>query len=570
MTRRLIAGENDAEWDSRRDLREREGKCPSCGATTHKYMRTKSGAFGWRKKMKKVPLTLAGQCRDGRCLTCDPIMSEPARPMERGSEMPSENICIEDAPGGVASEAQVPALIIGEDIIIEGCEGMDLEEVEQIVAEEVERILAETQNKGAGCSDDNISNAIEGLEIQMSNSQNGESYLTKETSVQENETPCPKGPQVIRDQKEVEQAVEGFPKESPDVIEGLSGEIPCSVIEVRSPKHKQSESSPAVFDSLQRNPLDGDAHGGEWVPPLNQHFHGMSENDIDAWDNGSLDYTCGNTHADFAPALVAVSDGSEEDTRAGSGPSLPSREVLDEIHGLARAFDHKMAHRHLVKLRTLSIQYQRRVEISKAGGVQAIISSLKRFGKDSGSTAKQAFAALQNLASIDSIARSIAQNKGIPAIVEAMEIHYKCPGVQEHGCAALRNLTSSNIANRTQVGEAGGIRTVIGAMRYHANSAKICDKAVAALGNFSLKHPENRRTIGKEGGISAILHAMRKHDGYEGVSEKGMQALWDLVHNVLNVELLRDEDDVSDFTLGVGVRFPRRCKEKAVQIYLKL
>lgn len=558
---------DDAEGAALRDRREREGKCLSCGATTHKHMFTKSGAFGLRKKMKKVPLTLAGQCKDGRCLICNPLVPT-ARPVDQPpiglpNEITKEVFEGVDLLEEVASN---PVLVIGEDIIIEGCEGMDPALVERIVAEEVERILAETQGNGV---DDNISQAIDGmpLEIQIEISEHNEAdcCTKEENDAQANRESHPvTDPQITEDHL----CVEGSPPETPEANGHLAAEFPFS-IEVPSPgEHKRYESAPAVLDQLQHDPLiiDG-AHDGEHGPP-NQHGRVMNEHELDVLDNGSLAYTCGDTYADFA--LISVSDDSEEDTRAGSGPSLPSREVLDEIHGLARAFDHRMAHRHLVKLRTLSIQYQRRVEISKAGGVQAIISSLKRFGKDSKATAKQAFAALQNLASIDNIARSIAQNKGIPAIVEAMETHYKCPGVQEHGCAALRNLTSSNVANRTQVGEAGGIRTIIGAMRYHAESAKICDKAVAALGNLSLKHPENRRTIGMEGGIAAILHAMRKHDGHEGVSEKGMCALWDLAHNLLNVELLKAEEGVEDFILGVGVRFRRRCKEKAVQIYLKL
>ena len=272
----------------------------------------------------------------------------------------------------------------------------------------------------------------------------------------------------------------------------------------------------------------------------------------------------GNTSGiDYVKRGKTVPEPAQEDMH-------PGQYVLKEIYGLSNAPDEKSAHRHLVHIRSLSVHPDRRSEIISAGGVPVIITCLERFGPQSDTVARQACAALQNLSLEKEGAATVSEHWGVPQIVRAMAVHSRNPGVQEMGCAALRNLTAGYVDNRAEVARVGGVRVVVCALREHTNIAKICDKGIAALGNLCLKNPENRRVIGKEGGVVAILNAMREHSRNEPVIEKGVRTLWDLAHNRQNVELMNAEEGITDFLLGLGVRFPNRCKKKAIQIYLRL
>ena len=295
--------------------------------------------------------------------------------------------------------------------------------------------------------------------------------------------------------------------------------------------------------------------------------------------DSTVDETCGITKD--GPAS-AGGGGSASEPGTEPGPARPAESDSDavsdrpsnvdaDILGLSACASANHAHRYLVRVRASSIHRRNRAEIVAAGGVPIVIVALERFGAGSAPVTKQACAALQNLSSEERYAAAVVLHGGVGAVVSSMERHYRDPGVQEMGCAALRNLSAGlSSDNRTAVGMAGGVRVVIGSMRLHPKSAKICDKGVACLGNLCLKHPENRKGVGKEGGVAAIIHAMKEHSRNEGVSEKGMRTLLDISQHPLNLKLIQAEDGIQDFLLQVGMRFPQQCKQSATALYLKL
>jgi hypothetical protein len=69
---------------------------------------------------------------------------------------------------------------------------------------------------------------------------------------------------------------------------------------------------------------------------------------------------------------------------------------------------------------------------------------------------------------------------GVEAAVEVMKTFPKCQALQEHGCAALRNLAGYSIG-KAKVIELGGIQVLLAAVTMHLGSAVICENVCGAL-----------------------------------------------------------------------------------------
>ena len=185
--------------------------------------------------------------------------------------------------------------------------------------------------------------------------------------------------------------------------------------------------------------------------------------------------------------------------------------------------------------------------------------------------AKQGCAALQNLVCADKNEQRCVEEGALDAIVRAMMNHSRSPGTQEHGAAALRNLTAGSLANRTAVAEAGGIEALIKALKVHRRNVDVQDKCCAALANICNKHRANRVAIGEAGGIPYVVQALRIH-GYRSrsLAEKGIRCLLNLSHTPRNVEMMKWEEGIEGLVLGVAHRHGGKCKEWALKIFLKM
>ena len=362
-------------------------------------------------------------------------------------------------------------------------------------------------------------------------------------------------------------------------VQPLPGSLISNVLSIQDePTASESTvSDSTASDSMVPQSMMSQSMVSQSMASQSTASQSMSSDSIAS--DSTVDETCGITKD--GPAS-AGGGGSASEPGTEPGPAGPAESDSDavsdrpsnvdaDILGLSACASANHAHRYLVRVRASSIHRRNRAEIVAAGGVPIVIVALERFGAGSAPVTKQACAALQNLSSEERYAAAVVLHGGVGAVVSSMERHYRDPGVQEMGCAALRNLSAGlSSDNRTAVGMAGGVRVVIGSMRLHPKSAKICDKGVACLGNLCLKHPENRKGVGKEGGVAAIIHAMKEHSRNEGVSEKGMRTLLDISQHPLNLKLIQAEDGIQDFLLQVGMRFPQQCKQSATALYLKL
>ena len=110
--------------------------------------------------------------------------------------------------------------------------------------------------------------------------------------------------------------------------------------------------------------------------------------------------------------------------------------------------------------------------IVAAGGIGTVVAALQRFGADDAGVAEQGCAALFNLTPTDvTIQTAIASAGGVEAVVSALRTHgEKNAAVAKFGCAALSNLcqdTDTNAAAIAAAISAGAAPVVQAAMRAH-------------------------------------------------------------------------------------------------------
>lgn len=119
--------------------------------------------------------------------------------------------------------------------------------------------------------------------------------------------------------------------------------------------------------------------------------------------------------------------------------------------------------------------------------------------------------------------KGIVELKGISVILKAMERHLMIPGVQELGCAALKNLASDSNSECIVV-ELGGIPAVVRSMTTHPQEAGVQQQACGALWNlgFAQKH---KTLIVRLGGLDAVLRAMEQLLQEKAVQEQAFGVL---------------------------------------------
>jgi hypothetical protein len=93
---------------------------------------------------------------------------------------------------------------------------------------------------------------------------------------------------------------------------------------------------------------------------------------------------------------------------------------------------------------------------------------------------------------------------GVEAVVKVMQTFPKCQALQERACAALLNLTYSNVTNKKKANECGGIETALAAVNNHLGSAIVCEKACWALYNIVNGSKENTGLLISLGGAAAL------------------------------------------------------------------
>ncbi|KAL3921459.1 MAG: hypothetical protein SGILL_002736 [Bacillariaceae sp.] len=95
--RDMLNAGNDIVPKKPSNKRSKQGKCPTCGNSTHKV-----GLLG-----KKTPLTIEGKVRDGRCLVCRPLEGYTRRPQQQATP-PTSSPVAATAPVVLSASAASP------------------------------------------------------------------------------------------------------------------------------------------------------------------------------------------------------------------------------------------------------------------------------------------------------------------------------------------------------------------------------------------------------------------------------------------------------------------------------
>ncbi len=111
-----------------------------------------------------------------------------------------------------------------------------------------------------------------------------------------------------------------------------------------------------------------------------------------------------------------------------------------------------------------------------------------------------------------------------------MQAHKTSAGVQEHACAALKNL-AVNPDNQVAVAAAGGIVAIVAAMQAHKRSAGVQEMAGRALRNLAANNPSNKDAISAAGGIEALATSMKTHQARALLQQYACAALNNLACN---------------------------------------
>jgi hypothetical protein len=128
---------------------------------------------------------------------------------------------------------------------------------------------------------------------------------------------------------------------------------------------------------------------------------------------------------------------------------------------------------------------------------------------------------------------SSAVKDGIEVIVSAMATYKYESKVQEQGCAALGNL-AGNDDNRVSIAAKHGIEAIVSAMTVHINMGEVQEQGCGAIGNLVCSNDTNRVSIATKSGIVAIVRAMTTHTYELKVQVRGCLALGNIASNDAN------------------------------------
>jgi hypothetical protein len=130
----------------------------------------------------------------------------------------------------------------------------------------------------------------------------------------------------------------------------------------------------------------------------------------------------------------------------------------------------------------------------------------------------------------------IAEHGGLAVICNAILAHRNNPGVQEHGCRALWVLSVGNIANKLEIEQRGGLEAVLYALE-HRDDEEVQESACGALACLlalprQREYDDVRVKVAKLGGITSVILSLTKHRTNAKIQEQGCTVLCNLAAGV--------------------------------------
>eukprot|EP00475_Leptophrys_vorax_P045330 TRINITY_DN936_c0_g1_i3.p1 TRINITY_DN936_c0_g1~~TRINITY_DN936_c0_g1_i3.p1 ORF type:complete len:713 (+),score=180.91 TRINITY_DN936_c0_g1_i3:70-2208(+) len=180
-------------------------------------------------------------------------------------------------------------------------------------------------------------------------------------------------------------------------------------------------------------------------------------------------------------------------------------------------------------LLVLSMHERNQVSMVKKGILGRILRSMQMYDKNR-RIHEDCVGILLNLTVKEAIQDRIAKKGGLARILKSMELFPSSKLLQERSCAALAVMTM-DMARRNYLTRKGGLGQILEVMKYHMDSPTVQQYGADILANLALNAYNQIQVVHKEG-IELLVRSIRNHLDHCAVLERCLAAFWNLsVHS---------------------------------------
>lgn len=111
----------------------------------------------------------------------------------------------------------------------------------------------------------------------------------------------------------------------------------------------------------------------------------------------------------------------------------------------------------------------------------------------------------------------VGASGAVKAVLQAMSEHAAMVSLQEQGCRILKELGAFHTSNQERIFQSGGIPVVLQAMKNHVQNHRVQEVACGVLRNMTACNAQYQNEIVSCGGITLVLDAMSEHSGAANV-----------------------------------------------------
>lgn len=178
---------------------------------------------------------------------------------------------------------------------------------------------------------------------------------------------------------------------------------------------------------------------------------------------------------------------------------------------------------------------------SAAWAAIASVLSAMRQHKANARVQKYSCGVLQQLACQSNTNRALLLEGGaISDVISTMRLHLSTASIQESGCVVLTCL-ANGASGSEQIAEQNGVQAILDAMQLHGNNVAIQTHCSHALLCLACSNTDRNCQIAELGGMDIIMSAISQHPDNTKVREYGSAALWSLAYmNTKNKDAIED------------------------------
>jgi len=189
-----------------------------------------------------------------------------------------------------------------------------------------------------------------------------------------------------------------------------------------------------------------------------------------------------------------------------------------------------------------------RQKIGKAGGIQTIVSTLRKM-KSNKAVAMISLFALRFLLFEDLNREMLDRCQGMDAVTDCLkhyspQVNLKAPEeielIVENCMRVFSNATIDNTANKNAAAMNGAVQAVAELMKLYMNSEVVQEQGCRCLRNMADRCELNRRVQVESGAIDQILLSLLAYPELQGVQEHGIASLVNLANGENAIQKMKD------------------------------